>query len=158
LHYCCFILYLPSLEQKREFIQGRLEGKVAFTFGLTEPNHGSDATHMFTHGIKTTRNGVDGWIINGSKMWISGIHRATHCLVFARTNGKPGDAIGITAFFVPKNTPVRRRGVLVSTRFRFLTATTILFFVIYTLNITPKRLFTGFHSLLPRNLNWKDAN
>ncbi|PMD24745.1 acyl-CoA dehydrogenase NM domain-like protein, partial [Hyaloscypha hepaticicola] len=92
-------------EQKREFIEGRLEGKVAFTFGLTEPNHGSDATHMFTHGVKTTRNGADGWIINGSKMWISGIHRATHCLVFARTNGKPGDAIGITAFFVPKNTP-----------------------------------------------------
>jgi acyl-CoA dehydrogenase len=38
-------------------------------------------------------------------MWISGMHRATHCLVFARTHGKPGDAVGITAFFVPKGTP-----------------------------------------------------
>jgi alkylation response protein AidB-like acyl-CoA dehydrogenase len=132
MQYFGVFLYLPSLDQKREFIQGRLEGKVAFTFGLTEPNHGSDATHMFTHGIKTTRNGADGWIINGSKMWISGIHRATHCLVFARTNGKPGDAIGITAFFVPKNTPVRIRGVLISFRFRFLTITTFLFFVLYS--------------------------
>lgn len=38
-------------------------------------------------------------------MWISGMHRATHCLVFARTHGQPGEAIGITAFFVPKGTP-----------------------------------------------------
>lgn len=38
-------------------------------------------------------------------MWISGVHKATHCLVFARTDGKAGDAIGITAFFVPKGTP-----------------------------------------------------
>lgn len=35
-------------------------------------------------------------------MWISGMHKATHCIVFARTHGKAGDAFGITAFFVPK--------------------------------------------------------
>lgn len=92
-------------EQKQTFIQGRLDGKVGFAFGLTEPNHGSDATHMFTHAIPATKDGVDGWEINGGKMWISGMHRATHCLVFARTHGKPGDALGITAFFVPKGTP-----------------------------------------------------
>jgi acyl-CoA dehydrogenase len=60
---------------------------------------------MFTHAAQTTRNGTNGWVINGGKMWISGMHRATHCLVFARTHGKAGDAIGITAFFVPKGTP-----------------------------------------------------
>lgn len=92
-------------EQKKTFIQGRLDGKVGFGFGLTEPNHGSDATHMFTHAVPKTKDGVEGWEINGGKMWISGMHRATHCLVFARTHGKPGDALGITAFFVPKGTP-----------------------------------------------------
>jgi acyl-CoA dehydrogenase len=91
-------------EQKKEFIQGRLEGKRSFAFGLTEPNHGSDATHMFTHADKATKDGVDGWV-NGGKMWISSMHRATHCIVFARTHGKPGDAIGITAFFVPRDAP-----------------------------------------------------
>ena len=91
--------------QKKEFIQGRLEGKRSFAFGLTEPNHGSDATHMFTHADKTTKDGVEGWLINGGKMWISGMHRATHCIVFARTHGKAGDAIGITAFFVPRDAP-----------------------------------------------------
>lgn len=91
-------------EQKEMFIGGRLAGKVSFAFGLTEPNHGSDATHMFTHAGKSKKNGVEGWTIDGGKMWISGMHRATHCLIFARTHGKAGDAKGITAFMVPKST------------------------------------------------------
>jgi acyl-CoA dehydrogenase len=60
---------------------------------------------MYTHATQTKKAGVDGWVINGGKMWISGMHRATHCIVFARTSGKAGDATGITAFMVPKNTP-----------------------------------------------------
>ena len=80
-----------------------MKGEVGFSFGLTEPNHGSDATHMFTHAVKTRKNGVDGWEINGGKMWNTGIHKATHCVIFARTSGKKGDADGITAFFVPKD-------------------------------------------------------
>ena len=92
-------------EQKMEFIHGRLEGKRSFGFGLTEPNHGSDATFMFTHAQKATRNNIDGWVIDGGKMWISGMHRATHCIIFARTHGKAGDAKGITAFFVQKGAP-----------------------------------------------------
>jgi acyl-CoA dehydrogenase len=92
-------------EQKEKFIKGRLEGKTSFGFGLTEPNHGSDATHMFTHAVRKEKGNVKGWEINGGKMWISGMHRATHCLVFARTGGKNGDAEGITAFFVEKGTP-----------------------------------------------------
>ena len=92
-------------EQRKEFIAGRLDGTRSFTFGLTEPNHGSDATHMSTHAVRTQIDGVKGWQIDGGKMWISGMHRATHCLVFARTHGKAGDAAGITAFFVPKTAP-----------------------------------------------------
>ncbi|TVY21760.1 Butyryl-CoA dehydrogenase, partial [Lachnellula arida] len=92
-------------EQKQEFIGGRLSSIRSFTFGLTEPGHGSDATHMSTYAEKSKKNGVDGWVVNGAKMWISGMHRATHCLAFARTHGKAGDAIGITAFFVPRGAP-----------------------------------------------------
>ena len=40
-------------------------------------------------------------MINGRKRWNTGMHAATHDLVFARTSGEPGDARGITAFIVP---------------------------------------------------------
>ncbi|KUJ18749.1 acyl-CoA dehydrogenase-like protein [Mollisia scopiformis] len=90
-------------EQKEIFIRGRLEGKVGFAFGLTERGHGSDATHMSTYAERKRKGEQEGWCINGGKMWISGMHRATHCIVFARTGGKAGDALGITAFFVPRD-------------------------------------------------------
>src|SRR6185436_15745346 len=70
-------------------------------FGLTEPGHGSDATHMETTAVK---QGGD-WVINGGKRFNTGMHTATHDLIFARTSGKPGDARGISCFLVPVSTP-----------------------------------------------------
>jgi acyl-CoA dehydrogenase len=58
-----------------------------------------------THAKPVTKDGIEGYEINGSKMWITGMHTATHCLVFARTSGNPGDALGITAFFTPRDAP-----------------------------------------------------
>jgi acyl-CoA dehydrogenase len=89
-----------SEEQKKRFIPGMLDGRVRIAFGLTEPDHGSDATWMDTRGV---RDG-DVWRINGAKMWNTGLHVATHDFVFARTAGKPGDAKGITCFIVPTKT------------------------------------------------------
>jgi alkylation response protein AidB-like acyl-CoA dehydrogenase len=88
--------------QKTEFILGQLNDRILMTFGLTEPNHGSDATHLETFAVhQSSSTGHPGWLINGSKMWQTGQHRATHCIVFARTSGKPGSSKGITAFIVP---------------------------------------------------------
>lgn len=88
-------------EQKKKFIQGSLDGSVRVAFGLTEPDHGSDATWMETSAKREKRDGVDGWLITGEKMWNTGLHVATYDFVFARTSGKPGDALGITCFIVP---------------------------------------------------------
>ena len=44
-------------------------------------------------------------MINGSKRFNTGVHRATHDLIFARTSGEPGQARGITAFLVPTDAP-----------------------------------------------------
>jgi acyl-CoA dehydrogenase len=44
-----------------------------FAFGITEPNHGSDATHMETVAV---RDG-DHWVINGEKTWNTGVHTAS---------------------------------------------------------------------------------
>jgi acyl-CoA dehydrogenase len=82
-----------------------MSGAMRTVFGLTEPNHGSDATFMETVAVPETRNGVEGWLINGEKMWSTGMHVATHAMVFARTSGKDGDATGITCFIVPAHAP-----------------------------------------------------
>jgi acyl-CoA dehydrogenase len=87
--------------QKQEFIFGGFARERITAFGLTEPNHGSDATHMETHAVPETRDGIAGWRIDGEKMWTTGMHVATHCATFARTSGNDGDASGITCFLVP---------------------------------------------------------
>ena len=88
-------------EQKQEYIPAMLEGKMGWCFGLTEEQHGSDATWMDTRAVPETRDGVDGWLINGNKMWTTGLHKATHVMTFARHSGKDGDAKGIGCFLVP---------------------------------------------------------
>jgi len=82
-----------------------LSGQMRTIFGLTEPNHGSDATFMETRAVPHEKDGKPGWLINGEKMWSTGMHVATHCMVFARTSGEDGDATGITCFIVPADTP-----------------------------------------------------
>ncbi|WP_110182252.1 acyl-CoA dehydrogenase family protein [Nocardioides solisilvae] len=88
-------------EQKDDLIEGMITGTRGVAFALTEPDHGSDATWMET----TAKRDGDHWVINGRKKWNSGVHSATHDVVFARTSGKDGDARGITAFIVPMDTP-----------------------------------------------------
>lgn len=82
-----------------------LAGQLRTGFGLTEPNHGSDATWMETRAVSQEKNGEPGWLINGEKMWTSGANHATHIMTFARTSGEDGDAHGITCFLVPTDTP-----------------------------------------------------
>lgn len=88
-------------EQKKVWTEALITGERSMAFGLTEPKHGSDATWLETHA----EHDGDSWIINGAKRFNTGVHRATHDLVFARTSGEPGQARGITAFLVPTTTP-----------------------------------------------------
>ncbi|WP_214401390.1 acyl-CoA dehydrogenase family protein [Pseudonocardia lacus] len=90
-----------SDEQKAEWVEGLASGTKGFAFGITEPEHGSDATHMDTYAV---RDGDD-WLITGAKTWNTGIHTAKYDLIFARTSGEPGDGHGITAFLTPTDAP-----------------------------------------------------
>ena len=94
-----------TAEQQANFIPGMLGGSVKLAFGLTEAAHGSDATHMETTAVRQSRDGVPGWCINGEKMWITGMHTASHCAVFARSSGPAGAARGISALLVPNPHP-----------------------------------------------------
>jgi len=86
-------------EQKQRWLPGIATGRLLGCFGLTEPDHGSDAGHLTTRAV---REG-DAWVINGSKIFITNGTWADVCLVFART-GEPG-ARGVSAFLVPTDTP-----------------------------------------------------
>src|ERR1700687_4923640 len=66
-------------EQKAQWTEALITGERSMAFGLTEPNHGSDAKWLQTHAEPDG----DGWGINGAKRWDTGVHRATHDLIFA---------------------------------------------------------------------------
>ena len=92
-------------DQYKRYSDDLLNGRLRTGFGLTEPNHGSDATFMETKAVPQTRNGKPGWLINGEKMWTTGMHHANYVMTFARTSGNDGDARGITCFIVPADSP-----------------------------------------------------
>ena len=87
--------------QKQALLAPALRREAGLAFGLTEPNHGSDATYLET---VARRDGGE-WVIDGTKRFNSGMHRASHDLVFARTSGSPGEPRGITAFIIPRDAP-----------------------------------------------------
>lgn len=86
--------------QKKEFLEPLASGKKLGCFGLTEPSSGSDASDMQTVAEKDG----EGWVINGSKNWITNGPHADTMLVFCCTDRSQG-AKGTTAFIVPKETP-----------------------------------------------------
>ncbi len=87
--------------QKQHYLEGMITGEHRVAFGLTEPNHGSDATYLETTAV---RDGGD-WVINGAKRFNTGLHSATLDLIFARTSGAAVEPRGITAFLVPTDVP-----------------------------------------------------
>jgi alkylation response protein AidB-like acyl-CoA dehydrogenase len=95
------VLHALGSEEQKELIEPLLRHEVACAFGLTEPNHGSDATWLET----TARRDGSEWVINGAKRFNTGMHVARYDIVFARTSGEAGDARGITAFLVPTGSP-----------------------------------------------------
>ena len=84
-----------SEEQKQRYLPEMAKGKLIGCFGLTEPDHGSDPGGMET---RARRDG-DGWILNGTKRWITNGSIADVAIVWAKVDE------GITGFLVEKSTP-----------------------------------------------------
>ena len=91
------LLQWGTEEQKQAYLVPQALGERIATYGLTEPNAGSDAA-----GIQTTaRRDGDVYILNGEKMWISLAHVADQFLIFAYTD-KSKKHRGISAFIVER--------------------------------------------------------
>jgi len=94
------ILQFGSEAQKRKYLPLLASGQNIGAWGLTEPNTGSDAGNM---KCVATRSG-DGWVLNGTKCWITHGNSAEIAVVIART-GDPRTKNNATAFIVERSTP-----------------------------------------------------
>jgi glutaryl-CoA dehydrogenase len=74
------IFQFGSEEQKRKYLPGLASGEILGCFGLTEPDHGSDPGGLKTYISRTQ----GGYILNGSKTWISNAPFADIAIVWAR--------------------------------------------------------------------------
>jgi butyryl-CoA dehydrogenase len=97
---CDPILASGNDEQRRRFLPGLASGKLIGCFALSEPEAGSDAAAQRTTAV---RKG-SGWILSGTKNFITNAPAADLVVVFAMTDPARG-AKGISAFVVPTQTP-----------------------------------------------------
>ena len=90
---CLYPIYTYGSEvQKKKYLSKMMTGEYIACFGLTEPNAGSDPASMQTFAKKVS----DGWILNGSKLWITNAVIADLAIVWAKTEA------GIRGFIVEK--------------------------------------------------------
>jgi butyryl-CoA dehydrogenase len=87
-------------EQKQHYLPKLCSGEWLGCFGLTEPDTGSDAANQKTRARKTD----SGWVINGSKMFISLGNHAKLALIFAQTDPEKGHR-GLACFLVDTDQP-----------------------------------------------------
>ena len=94
-------------EQKRRWLPGICDGTGTMAFAITEPDAGTN-----THNITTTaRKDGDEWVLNGRKVWISGVDEADHVLVVARAedpstgSGQGRTKVKPVLFVVPTDAP-----------------------------------------------------
>ncbi|MGE0440661.1 MAG: acyl-CoA dehydrogenase family protein [Gemmatimonadales bacterium] len=88
-----------SEEQKKHWLPRLASGQDIGCFGLTEPDFGSNPGGMIT----TARETADGWVLNGTKMWITNGSQATVSVVWAKT-GDIDDPKSVRGFIVPTST------------------------------------------------------
>ena len=94
------IFAFGSEEQRREWLPQLASGDKIGCFGLTEPDYGSNPGGMIT----TARRVDGGWVLNGTKMWITNGSMADIAIIWAQT-GDIGDVKGVRGFVVPADTP-----------------------------------------------------
>ena len=96
------VMIAGTEEQKQRYLPGICDGTLRAAFGLSEPQAGSDVMGMRTSGVPD--EGSDGgWVLNGTKCWMSGVREADWYTVFAKTSDPTSRAHdSITAFIVER--------------------------------------------------------
>ncbi|MES2503965.1 MAG: acyl-CoA dehydrogenase [Myxococcota bacterium] len=98
--FCDPIYKYGSSHLKEHFLKDYASGQKLGCFALSEPGNGSDAAAAKTTAVKTEK----GYVLNGTKAWITNGYEANAAIVFATTDARAGNK-GISAFVVPMPTP-----------------------------------------------------
>ena len=93
-------------EQKARYLPRLASGEIVGSFALTEPDVGSDAGSLRTSARRTQ----GGWLLNGTKRYITNAPHAGLFTVFARTDPESRNAGGVSAFLVEGGVPGLRLG------------------------------------------------
>jgi butyryl-CoA dehydrogenase len=101
---CAPILHEGNDAQRARWLPDLAAGRKIGCFALSEPEAGSDAKAQRTRAAKTKTATGDGWVLNGTKNFITNAPVADVMIVFATTDAAKGSR-GITAFLVPMDTP-----------------------------------------------------
>jgi alkylation response protein AidB-like acyl-CoA dehydrogenase len=88
-------------EQRARYLQPAVRGERIAAIGISEPGAGSDVAGVRTRAV---RDG-DGWVLNGSKTYITNGTRADFITMVVRTGGQPGDHDGLSLFLVDTDLP-----------------------------------------------------
>ncbi|WP_053218068.1 acyl-CoA dehydrogenase [Virgibacillus senegalensis] len=94
------VLYFGNDAQKQKYLPKLASGQFLGAFALTEPGAGSDASNL----KMTAKPAGDGYLLHGTKMFITNGGYADTYIVFARTS-QEGGYKGVSAFIVEKDTP-----------------------------------------------------
>ncbi len=95
------LLQYGSADQRRRFLPDIVNGRSAWSIGMSEPDAGSDVAAIRT---RATRAGND-WVIDGRKIWTSGAVEADWCYVVARTDPDAPPHAGLSEFVVDMHSP-----------------------------------------------------
>jgi glutaryl-CoA dehydrogenase len=137
------VVMLGSDEQIEKYAGPMARGEVLGAFALTEPTHGSDSVALETSAVKETRDGVEGYVINGEKKWIGFGSIGDISVVWAR--GEDGQVHG---YIVPQDTPGYDAKTIegkISLR------------AIHQAHIVLSDVFVPADSLLPKSRSFKDT-
>jgi glutaryl-CoA dehydrogenase (non-decarboxylating) len=101
------LLAFGTEEQREKYIPPLITADAYGCFALTEADTGSDVASMRT----TAQEVDDGYVLNGSKMWISGVPVSTIGIIFAMTDREKKHR-GMSAFMVDMKSPgIEQRGI-----------------------------------------------
>ncbi|MCX5392380.1 acyl-CoA dehydrogenase [Streptomyces sp. NPDC006482] len=88
-------------EQKRAWLPGLADGSRTMAFGITEPDAGSNSHRITTTATRTE----DGWVLNGRKVFVSGVDIADATLIVGRTSDARTGNLKPCLFIVDRDAP-----------------------------------------------------